>query len=390
MMNEKIKIKSKELFPLLSETRRYIHMHPELSFNEHETSKFIQSILKKNKIEFESGIIGTGIVATVKGDKPGKIRAIRAELDALPILEKNDVAYKSTKNGLMHACGHDVHMTCLIGAAIILNELKKDLEGTVHFIFQPGEEKLPGGASLMIKDGLLEKYKPDFIIAQHVYPNLKSGQIGICAGQYMASSDEIYIEVKGKGGHGALPHLTVDTVLVASQIIIALQTVVSRSANPLIPSVLTFGKINTEGGATNVIPEKVSIEGTFRTMDEHWRKAAKLKINQITSGIATTYGAEAIVNIIDGYPMLHNDLEQTAIVKSKARDYLGMENVIDIPQRMTSEDFAYFAGKLPCVFYRLGTNNENNDYCHSVHSPHFDVDQRCLETGSGLIAALVT
>lgn len=390
MMNEKIKSKSKELIPFLSETRKYLHMHPELSFDEYKTSEFIQNILRKNEIEFESGIVGTGIVATVKGNKPGKIRAIRAELDALPILEKNDTGYKSVKAGLMHACGHDVHMTCLVGAAIILKELKSDLEGTVHFIFQPGEEKLPGGASLMIKDGLLEKYKPEYIIAQHVYPNLKAGQIGICPGQYMASSDEIYIEVKGKGGHGALPHLAVDTVLAASQIIIALQTVVSRNANPFIPSVLTFGKINTEGGATNVIPEKVSIEGTFRTMDEQWRKAAKLKIKQLAIDIATSFGTEAVINIIDGYPMLFNDLEQTAIVKSKAIDYLGMDNVIDISQRMTSEDFAYFAGKLPCVFYRLGTNNENNDYCHSVHSPHFDVDQRSLETGSGLIAALVT
>lgn len=390
MMNEKIRSRSKEIFPLLAETRMHIHKHPELSFDEHETSKYIQNILKKNKIEFESGIIDTGIVATVKGNKPGKVRAIRAELDALPILEKNDVVYKSTKNGLMHACGHDVHMTCLIGAAIILNDLKSDLEGSVHFIFQPGEEKLPGGASLMIQDGLLEKYKPEYIIAQHVYPNLKAGQMGICAGQYMASSDEIYIDVKGKGGHGALPHLGVDTVLIASQIIVALQTLVSRSANPLIPTVLTFGKINTEGGATNVIPEKVTIEGTFRTMDEQWRQSAKLKIKQIVTGIATSFGAEANVNIIDGYPMLHNDLEQTAIVKTKAQNYLGVENVIDIPQRMTSEDFAYFASKLPCVFYRLGTNNENNDFCHSVHSPHFDVDNKCLETGSGLIAALVT
>ena len=388
-MNEIIKNSCKELLPFLIETRRYIHQHPELSFSEYETSKFIQSILTNHNIEFESEIVGTGIVATVKGHKAGKVRAIRAELDALPILEKNEVDYKSIKEGLMHACGHDVHMTCVLGAAIILNQHKSDLEGTVHFIFQPGEEKLPGGASLMIREGFFEKYKPEYIIAQHVYPNLKAGQIGICAGQYMASSDEIYITVKGKGGHGALPHLSVDTVLVASEMIVALQNIVSRNANPLIPSVLTFGKINTEGGATNVIPEKVYIEGTFRTMDEQWRQEAKEKINQITNGIAASFGAEVEINIIQGYPMLYNDEKITSVIKSKAESYLGNDNVITIPKRMTSEDFAYFAQKVPCCFYRLGTNNIQNEYIHSVHSPHFNIDEKALETGCGLIAALV-
>ena len=388
-MNEIIKNSCKELLPFLIETRRYIHQHPELSFSEYETSKFIQSILTNHNIEFESEIVGTGIVATVKGHKAGKVRAIRAELDALPILEKNEVDYKSIKEGLMHACGHDVHMTCVLGAAIILNQHTSDLEGTIHFIFQPGEEKLPGGASLMIKEGFFERYKPEYIIAQHVYPNLKAGQIGICAGQYMASSDEIYITVKGKGGHGALPHLSVDTVLVASEMIVALQNIVSRNANPLIPSVLTFGKINTEGGATNVIPEKVYIEGTFRTMDEQWRQEAKEKINQITNGIAASFGAEVEINIIQGYPMLYNDEKITSVIKSKAESYLGNDNVITIPKRMTSEDFAYFAQKVPCCFYRLGTNNIQNEYIHSVHSPHFNIDEKALETGCGLIAALV-
>lgn len=388
-MNEIIKNSCKELLPFLIETRRYIHQHPELSFSEYETSKFIQSILTNHNIEFESEIVGTGIVATVKGHKAGKVRAIRAELDALPILEKNEVDYKSIKEGLMHACGHDVHMTCVLGAAIILNQHTSDLEGTVHFIFQPGEEKLPGGASLMIREGFFERYKPEYIIAQHVYPNLKAGQIGICAGQYMASSDEIYITVKGKGGHGALPHLSVDTVLVASEMIVALQNIVSRNANPLIPSVLTFGKINTEGGATNVIPEKVFIEGTFRTMDEQWRQEAKEKINQITNGIAASFGAEVKINIIQGYPMLYNDEKITSVIKSKAESYLGTDNVITIPKRMTSEDFAYFAQKVPCCFYRLGTNSIQNEYIHSVHSPHFNIDEKALETGCGLIAALV-
>ncbi len=376
--------KSNELIAI----RRHLHKHPELSFEEYNTSKYVQEILQKIGIPFKNDIVKTGIVAIIKGENPGPTRLLRAELDALPINELSTHNYKSTIEGKMHACGHDVHTTCVLGAAMILNELKSDLAGEVILLFQPGEEKLPGGASLMIKEGIFENINASHIIAQHVYPELEVGKVGICAGQYMASADEIYVTIRGKGGHGALPHLNIDTILVASHVVVALQSLVARFGNPIIPSVLTIGKINSIGGATNIIPDEVKLEGTFRTMDEQWRKNAHLHITRIIEETCKAFGATAEVDIQIGYPFLFNDLELASKIQAKMQTYLGAENVVNIPKRMTSEDFAYYSQIMPSCFYRLGVRNEANGITHSVHTSYFDIDEKALEVGAGLMAFL--
>ncbi len=373
----------------LIEIRRHLHRHPELSFEEYNTSAYIKECMTNAKIAFTDDWVKTGIVACIKGDKPGTTRAIRAELDALPIKELSNHDYISKVDGVMHACGHDVHMTCVLGAAMIINDMKHFLEGDVMVIFQPGEEKLPGGASLMIDEGIFEEVKPDYIIAQHVFPELEAGKVGICSGQYMASADEIYITIKGKGGHGALPHLTVDTVLVTSHVIIALQSLASRYSNPIIPTVLTIGKINSTGGATNIIPDEVKLEATFRTMDENWRNKAHQLIKQIIDLTCQSYGAIAEIDLRVGYPCLNNDPSLSNTMKLKMEQYLGVDNVIEIPKRMTSEDFAYFSQVMPSLFYRLGIRNDSKNIIHGVHTPYFDIDENAIECGAGLMAYLV-
>jgi amidohydrolase len=385
---EKIKLLTSSKIAKLIEIRRHLHEHPELSFEEYNTSDFIQSILLSEEISFTKDWVKTGIVANIKGSKPGKIRALRAELDALPIKELTAHNYKSSIDGKMHACGHDVHMTCVLGAAMILNDLKEELEGEIILVFQPGEEKLPGGASLMIKEGVFNESKPDYIVAQHVYPELEAGKVGICSGQYMASADEIYITIIGKGGHGALPHQCIDTILIASHVLVSLQSIVSRFGNPIIPSVLTFGKINSVGGATNIIPDEVKIQGTFRTMDEIWRLKAHELIKKIVNETCQSYGAKADIDIQIGYPCLFNDVELTSIMKTKMEEYLGRENVITIPKRMTSEDFSFYSQVMPSFFYRLGVRDEKRNIIHSVHSPYFDIDEKAIEVGTGLMAYL--
>ena len=385
---EQIINNAKKILPLIIEIRRHIHMYPELSFVEEKTSIYIQQILSSHGIEYSTSWVKTGIVAKISGKKPGKVRAFRSELDALPIQELTGHAYSSKTDGIMHACGHDLHTACLIGAAIVLETMKEDLEGTILFVFQPGEEKLPGGAKLMLEEGVFAKEQPEYIIAQHVYPQLPAGKVGLCSGLYMASADEIYISIKGKGGHGALPHQCVDPIVISSEIVLALQKLVSRYSNPIIPSVLTIGKINSVGGATNIIPEEVTMEGTFRTMDESWRHKAHLLIKKIITEMATAHGATAEVRIEVGYPCLANDESLTREVRQKMISYLGEENVVDIPKRMTSEDFAFFANVMPACFYRLGVGNESKGIVHGVHNPMFDVDEAAMETGIGLIAWL--
>jgi amidohydrolase len=287
----------------------------------------------------------------------------------------------------MHACGHDVHASCLMGVAKILHENKKLWNGKALLIFQAGEEKLPGGASLMINEGLLDKYKPDILLAQHVYPEMEVGEVGYREGMYMASADEIYITVLGKGGHAALPHNNIDPIVVSANIIVGLQTLSSRIAPPTIPTVLSFGKI--EGlGATNVIPDKVSIEGTLRTMNEEWREIYHQKIEEIAQKIAKAHGANCIVDIRKGYPFLVNDNNTTQSSFSFAKNYLGEESVSELPLRMTAEDFAYFTQKVPSCFYRLGVGNKSKGITHSVHHPKFDIDEKALEIGVGLMTYL--
>ncbi|MCU0417761.1 MAG: M20 family metallopeptidase [Cytophagaceae bacterium] len=368
--------------------RRHIHAHPELSFEEYETMAFVSKILTQYKIEHTTGIAGTGIVAYVRGNHPDKKTiALRADMDALPIEEKNQVVYKSTKTGVMHACGHDVHTSSLLGTARILNEIKDSFEGTVKFIFQPGEEKFPGGASLMIKNGVLENPTPQYILGQHVMTLLPVGSVGFREGMYMASADEIYITVKGKGGHAAMPDKNIDPILIASHIIVALQQIVSRTIDPRIPAVLSFGKI--EGlGATNVIPDEVKIEGTLRTLNEYWRSEAKAKIKKMATAIAEGMGATIELDIKDGYPFLKNDPELTARSKHAAIEYLGSDKVVDLDIWMAAEDFAYYTQHIDACFYRLGVRNEAQGIVSGVHTPTFDIDESALAVGAGLMAWL--
>ena len=382
-MIEKVKNIAKKHVLEVVNIRKHLHANPELSFKEYETSKFIQSVLKKHDIPFTSGHVETGIIATIKGRNPDeKEILLRADMDALPITEDNNIDYKSKNKGVMHACGHDVHSASLIGTALILNELKEDFNGTIKFVFQPGEEKLPGGAKLMIEDGLLNN-KPHACIAQHVYPDLPVGKVGFRPGLYMASADEIYITVEGKGGHAALPHLLNDPILMTAQIITSLQQIVSRSNQPNNPSVLSFGYINAPG-ETNIIPDTVLIKGTFRTFDEKWRFLAHEKMKKIASGICESEGGSCDFDIKVGYPFLVNDVEITKTAINAAEKYLGKKNVINLDLRMTSEDFAYISQSSPSCFYRIGTSDGKTS--KRLHTSKFDIDEKAFSISSGLMA----
>jgi amidohydrolase len=368
--------------------RRHIHANPELSFEEFNTKNYVLDLLKNIGVTDVEVKAKTGIVALIKGKNPSKKTiALRADLDALPIIEENDVIYKSKNIGVMHACGHDVHTASLLGAAKILIELKNEFEGTIKLIFQPGEEKLPGGASLMIADKALENPSPSAIFGQHVMPLIPVGKVGFKSGLYMASSDELFIKVIGKGGHGAMPHLNIDPVSIAAQIIVPLQQIVSRFAQPIIPTVLSFGKV-IANGATNVIPNEVLIEGTFRTLDENWRTIAHEKMIKMATLIAESMGGKCEFEVRKGYPFLKNNEAMTIKAKDAAIEFLGSENVVDLDTWMAAEDFAYYSQLMPACFYRLGTRNEDLGLTSSVHTPTFNIDENALEIGSGLMAYL--
>ena len=366
--------------------RRHLHKNPELSFHEFNTQKFVEAKLNEYGIKNIQRMANTGVVALVEGKNPSKkIVALRGDMDALPIKETNPVEYKSVNEGVMHACGHDVHTSSLLGVARILNEVKENFEGTIKFIFQPGEEKLPGGASLMIKEGVLENPKPSSVIGQHVMPQINAGKVGFRKGLYMASTDEIYVTVKGKGGHGAMPHLIIDPVLITSHLIIALQQIVSRNAKPIIPSVLSFGKV-IANGATNVIPDEVYLEGTFRTLNEEWRDEAHRKMKHLAETLAESMGGKCTFDIRRGYPFLINDEAVTDRARKAAEEFLGKENVEDLEIWMAAEDFSFYSQKVPACFYRLGVRNESRGITSSVHTSTFDIDESALETGMGLMA----
>ncbi len=382
---DKVKQLAHTYAPDTVQVRRHIHANPELSFEEHNTAAYVRSVLEGYGLEPVS-MAETGLVALVKGKNPErKTIALRADLDALPIVEANEVAYKSKNEGVMHACGHDVHTASLLGAARILQELRGEFEGTVKLIFQPGEEKFPGGASIMIKEGVLQNPAPEQIVGQHVFPMLPAGKVGFRPGMYMASADEIYITVKGKGGHAAMPEQNVDTVLIASHLIVAMQQIVSRHASPKVPSVLSFGKVEAKG-ATNVIPSEVKIEGTFRTMNEVWREEAHKRIKKLAEGLCESMGGSCEIDIKKGYPFLKNDPDLTERARAAAEDFLGAENVVDLDLWMGAEDFAYYSQEVPACFYRLGTRNEARGIVSSVHTPTFDIDEAALETSIGLMA----
>jgi amidohydrolase len=387
-MIEKFKVGAKNISKRLITIRRHIHSNPELSFQEFETVAFVKEQLLEMGILEIKPLANTGLVAIIEGKNPSKkVIALRADMDALPIVEANDVPYKSKNIGVMHACGHDVHTTCLLGAAYILNQNKDLFEGTIKLIFQPGEEKLPGGASVMIAEGVLQNPSVNAVLGQHVMPLIPVGKVGFRSGLYMASTDEIYVKVIGKGGHGAMPHLCIDPVAISAQLITALQQLVSRQANPIIPSVLSFGKV-IANGATNVIPNEVYMEGTFRTLDEYWRARAHDLMLQTAHGIVESYGAKVEFEIRKGYPFLKNDPEVTARTKAAATQYLGAENIVDLDIWMAAEDFAYYSQVAPACFYRLGTRNEERGIVSGVHTPTFDIDENALEIGSGLMAFL--
>lgn len=385
MLKDKISLLAKEIYSDVVQNRRHLHAHPELSFHEYQTSAFVAQKLDELGIKYQK-MANTGLVAIIQGEKPSEgVVALRADMDALPIVEANDVPYKSTNAGVMHACGHDAHTSSLLGTARILTELKKEFGGTVKLIFQPAEEKLPGGANMMIKEGVLENPKPDAVIGQHVMPLIEAGQVGFRSGKYMASTDEIYVTVYGKGGHGAQPQQNIDPVLITSHIIIALQQIISRVADPKTPSVLSFGKV-IANGATNVIPNEVYLEGTFRTMDEDWRARAHEKMKKMAEGIAEAMGGSCHFNIVRGYPFLINEEKLTAEVRAYAEDFLGKENVLDLDIWMAAEDFAYYSQVSDACFYRLGTGNKERGITSSVHTPTFDVDEESLKLSTGLMA----
>lgn len=387
MIKEQIQALSQKIFEEVVANRRHLHTHPELSFQETATSAFIAGKLDELGLSYQK-MADNGLVALIKGEKPSdKVVALRGDMDALPITETNDVPYKSKNVGVMHACGHDVHTSSLLGTAKILTELKSQFGGTIKLIFQPAEERLPGGASLMIKEGVLENPKPQAVLGQHVMPLIDAGKVGFRAGKYMASTDELYVTVKGKGGHGAQPQQNIDPVIITAHILTALQTLVSRSADPKSPTVLSFGKV-IANGATNVIPNEVYLEGTFRTMDEAWRKEAHIKMKKMAEGIAEGMGGSCDFNIMHGYPFLVNEEKLTASARGFAEDYLGRENVLDLDLWMAAEDFAYFSQAADSCFYRLGTRNESRGITSSVHTPTFDVDEEAFKISTGLMAYL--
>jgi amidohydrolase len=386
-MREKIKALASKYSPEFIEVRHHLHANPELSYQEFETSKFIQAKLKEFGIPFEIKAT-TGVVGLIKGKNPGnRIIALRADMDALPIKEENDVPYKSINEGVMHACGHDVHTTCLLGAAKILQELKDEWEGTVKLIFQPGEEKNPGGASIMIKDGVLENPKPQAIFAMHVHPGLALGQLSFRAGKVMASADELYITIKGRGGHAASPHLCIDPILIASELIISLQQLISRNNNPFNPSVLSITSFQG-GNTTNVIPNEVKLMGTFRAMNEEWRfKAHELIRNQATH-LVQSMGGDLNLHIDIGYPAVHNNEQLNIIAKKKAEDFFGADKVEETELRMGAEDFGYYAQLIPACFYRVGVMNKEKGITSGVHTPTFNIDERAIEIGMEMMAWL--
>lgn len=387
MLKEKIKILAKDFAPTLIDIRRHLHANPELSYQEFATSQYVQQQLSALGIPFEIKAT-TGILATIKGKNPdSKVIALRADMDALPILEENDVPYRSVNNGVMHACGHDVHTTVLLGAAKILQKLKEEWEGTIQLIFQPGEERNPGGASYMIKEGVLENPRPSGIVALHVHPGLDVGKLSFRKGRVMASADEIYITIRSKGGHAAAPHLTADTVLIAANLIVSLQQIISRNNSPISPSVLSICSVQG-GNTTNVIPSEVKLMGTFRAMDEEWRYKAHELIRKQAVGLVESMGAEIDLHIDIGYPTVDNDPVFTSSAWALANEFMGQKNVEETELRMGAEDFGYYTQVIPGCFFRLGVRNESKGIIHQVHTPKFDIDESAIEIGAGMMAYL--
>jgi amidohydrolase len=387
MLKEKIQALAQQYAGECIAIRHYLHAHPELSYQEYQTSAFVQEKLQSWGIPFTT-MAQTGVVGIIQGNNPeSRTIALRADMDALPIQEQNEVPYKSANAGVMHACGHDVHTTCLLGAARILQTIKEDIQGTIKLIFQPGEERNPGGASIMIKEGVLTNPVPQGIIGMHVNPSLPAGKLSFRKGRVMASADELYITIKSKGGHAAAPHLTADTILIASQLIVSLQQIISRNNNPLSPSVLSICSIQG-GHTTNVIPSEVKLMGTFRAMDESWRFKAHELIKKQTKGLVEAMGAEVDIHVDVGYPTVDNDPYLTEETWQLADQYMGDGKVEETEVRMGAEDFGYYTQQVPGCFFRLGVRNDAQGIVHNVHTPYFNIDESAIPTGAGIMAWL--
>ncbi|MCL1867959.1 MAG: M20 family metallopeptidase [Paludibacter sp.] len=378
--SQTIKNLSKKYFETACTHYRFLHAHPELSYQEFKTSEYIQNQLIRMNIPFRAGIADTGILAKIEGQSGGKTIALRADMDALPVQEQTTINCKSTNYGVMHACGHDAHVACLLAVAEILNELKNDFSGKILLVFQPGEEKSPGGAKLMLDEGIFDDETPQLIIAQHVSIDYPTGTLAFGAGRIMASADEIHVKITGKGGHAALPHKINDTVLAAAQTLAALQQVKSRLCHPLVPMVLSFGKF-IANGATNLIPNEVQLAGTFRTFDEEWRKTAKTHIRRIINQTAAAFGCLAEIDMPDGYPCVDNNLTISQKARDFAQELIGKENVKDLEVRLTAEDFGFFSQRLPATFFRFGVRGEENADSGELHSATFQIDQNALYYG---------
>jgi amidohydrolase len=387
-VQNKLKHIIRSSFDTLVKWREHLHANPELSFQEHNTSAFVASRLDEMNISYVKGIAGTGIVALIEGVNPSKkCIALRADLDALPIQEENNVSYKSTVDNVMHACGHDVHTTCLLGAAKALSELKNEFEGSIKLIFQPGEEVLPGGASLMIKEGVLENPRVDKILALHVFPTMDVGKVGFKPGQYMAACDELYLTIKGKGGHAALPHQYINPIMIMAELLPKIEMYLKSLSTGDSPYIFAFGNLQADG-ATNVIPEYAKAEGTLRTMDEVWRILVHQKLNVFVDEFLKSKNANGQLEIRKGYPFLQNEETLTRVSMTNAKVYLGEQNVEEMDIRMTAEDFSYYSQQVPACFFRLGIRNEDLGIVHGVHHAKFDIDKNALEVGAGIMAYL--
>lgn len=383
LSKETIRAAADTLYEQTVATRRHLHAHPELSFQETATGAYVAERLRQLGIPIKTGFAtGPGTVGIIEGGRPGRTIALRADMDALPIIESQGHSVRSVNEGVMHACGHDLHTASLLTVARILQERRTELAGRYILEFQPGEESWPGGASLMLKEGALEAFGhvPDAVVGAHVLAEMAVGRAGFRAGTYMASGDEIHIHIKGRGGHGGMPHLLTDNVLIGCETVVAMQHVIAREVPATVPLLLSFGKFEA-AGATNIIPNTVYIAGTMRAMDEQWRARTLERITQVAEGVAKTYGAQAEVEIRHGYPSVCNDADLTAAAKASAAEMLGAENVEDMPLRMTAEDFGYYTQRYPSVFYRFGVGSASG-----AHTPDFEPDEESLRTAPAVMA----
>jgi len=382
-LKEVITTKVCAIYEKIKGYREHLHQNPELSYKEFNTMEYVAAKLKEIGIPYEKGVAGTGIIGIIRSSKHSENQAcigLRADLDALPIQEQNTASYKSKVDGVMHACGHDVHTSILLGAAEILFELREDLEHPVKLIFQPGEEKNPGGASLLIEAGVLENPKVKEMYALHVFPELEVGKFGMRSGLYMASSDELHLEIIGVGGHGAMPEKCINPILIGSEFIIEAQNIIHKSCPKEVPCVISFGHFDALG-ATNVIPDRAEIKGTFRTMNEEWREKAAILLMDLANNLENKYRGNVNLIVSKGYPFLKNDEELTEKLKTKFESFFGPEKIEGLALRMTSEDFSFYSQTIPVCFFRLGVGNKEKGIIYSVHHPKFDIDSSCLKTG---------